>query len=231
MEKKSSRGQNFLDAVKSGLHGRQLGKRARIASQGISVGVEDNGGMRKKTAVTIYEAEKTLEILEGGGKRILTDGINLICDSVAQKEERRLGKNTPGAIYQKAISLENVENHGQVIEVSGEIQTGHQNVIQIDENKRKTTEEMVHEPLKCLSSVAETERHLGELKEAERGDNGCLRDIGCGNRNLIVTFDQIEFEENSSTMETGREVMKIRERIAVRDSLKIEIAVVTARPP
>ena len=142
-----------------------------------------------------------------------------------------MGKNTPGVIYQKAISLENVENHGQVIEVSGEIQTGHQNVIQIDENKRKTTEEMVHEPLKCLSSVAETERHLGELKEAERGDNGCLGDIGCGNRNLIVTFDQIEFEENSSTMETGREVMKIRERIAVRDSLKIEIAVVTARPP
>ena len=77
MEKKSSRGQNFLDAVKSGLHGRQLGKRARIASQGISEGVEDNGGMRKKTAVTIYEAEKTLEILEGGGKRILTDGINV----------------------------------------------------------------------------------------------------------------------------------------------------------
>ena len=32
-------------------------------------------------------------------------------------------------------------------------------------------------------------------------------------------------------METGREVMKIRERIAVQDSLKIETAVVATGPP
>ena len=137
MEEKSSRGQNFLDAVKSRLHGRRPGERARIAGQGISERLEDNGGMRKKTAVKVDEAEKTLEILEGGRKRILTDGINVRGegsnaggdDGVTQEGERGLGKDTLGEIDQKAISPENVENRGQVQEVSGEIWTSHQNVI------------------------------------------------------------------------------------------------------
>ena len=73
-----------------------------------------------------------------------------------------MSENTLGEIDQKAISLENVENRGQVREVSGEIQTGHQNVVQVDKHKRKTTEEMVHELLKRLSSFAETQGYLGE---------------------------------------------------------------------
>ena len=48
---------------------------------------------------------------------------------------------------------------------------------------------MVHEPLKRLSSVAKTEKHLSELKEAKRGDNGCLGNISGGDRDLIITFD------------------------------------------
>ena len=99
--------------------------------------MENNGGMRKKTAVKVDESEKTLEILEGGRKRILTDGINVrgegsdagSSDSVTQEGERGLGKNTLGEIDQKAISLENVENRGQVGEVSGEIWTSHQNIV------------------------------------------------------------------------------------------------------
>ena len=137
MEEESSRGQNFLDAVKSRFHSRLPGERGRVASQGISERLENNGGMRKKTAVKVDESEKTLEILEGGRKRILTDGINVrgegsdagSSDSVTQEGERGLGKNTLGEIDQKAISLENVENRGQVRKVSGEIWTSHQNVI------------------------------------------------------------------------------------------------------
>ena len=77
MEEESSRGQNFLDAVKSRFHSQRPCERARVAGQGISERLEDNGGMRKKTALKIDGAEKTLEILEGGRKRILTDGINV----------------------------------------------------------------------------------------------------------------------------------------------------------
>ena len=42
--------------------------------------------------------------------------------------------------------------------------------------------------MKGLSSVAETERHLSEFKEAERSDDGCFGNIG-GDGNLIVAFD------------------------------------------
>ena len=96
MEEESSRGQNFLDAVKSRFHSRRPGERARVASQGISERLENNGGMRKKTAVKADESEKTLEILEGGRKRILTDGGR--GDGVAQEGESRLGENALGKI-------------------------------------------------------------------------------------------------------------------------------------
>ena len=62
--------------------------------------------------------------------------------------------------------------------MSGEIQTGHQNVIKVDKKKLKTTEEMVHELLKRKSSAAETEGHLGELKEAKRSDNAIMVVLG-----------------------------------------------------
>ena len=137
MEEESSRGQNLLDVVKSRFYSRLPGERGRVASQGISERLENNGGMRKKMAVKVDESEKTLEILEGGRKRILTDGINVRgegsdaggSDGVTQEGERGLGKNTLGEIDQKAISLENVENRGQVGEVSGEIWTSHQNIV------------------------------------------------------------------------------------------------------
>ena len=101
--------------------------------EGISEGLEQAGGVGKKTAVKVDESEKTLEILEGGRKRILMDGINVRregsdaggSDGVTQEGERGLGKNTLGEIDQKAISLEKVENRSQVGEVSGEIWTSH----------------------------------------------------------------------------------------------------------
>ena len=85
--------------------------------------------------------------------------------------------------------MENVENCSPVREVSGEVRTCHQNVVQVGEEKRKTTEKMVHEPLKSLSSIAEAERHFGELKTAKRSDNGCIGDISGGDRHLIIAFD------------------------------------------
>ena len=60
----------------------------------------------------------------------------------------------------------------------------------------------------------------------KRSDNGRLGDIGGGDRNLIITFDQIKLGENSGAMETSRKIMEIRERIAVWNSLKIETAAV-----
>ena len=89
---------------------------------------------------------------------------------MTEKRESGLGKNAFGQVDQKTICLENVKNGGEMGKVRGKIGTGHQNVVEIDKHKRKTTEEMVHEPLESLSSIAEAKRHFGEFKKTERGD-------------------------------------------------------------
>ncbi len=59
----------------------------------------------------------------------------------------------------------------------GEVRTGHQDVIQVDKNKRKIPEKVIHEHLKRLCSVVEPKGHLGELEKSKRGDNGCVFSI------------------------------------------------------
>ena len=107
---------------------------------------------------------------------------------MAKKGESGLGKNTFGQVDQKTVGLENVQNGGEMGKVRGEVGAGHQNVVQVDKHKGKTTEEIIHEPLESLGSIAEAERHFGEFKKTERSDNGSLGDIGGGDRNLVVTF-------------------------------------------
>ena len=142
-----------------------------------------------------------------------------------------MGKNTLVEIHQETVGFEEIQDGGEVREMRGEIRTGHQNVVQVDENKRKIAENVIHEPLKCLGSVAETEWHLGELKKPERSDNGGFRDIRGSDRNLVVTLHQVQFGENCGAMETGGQVVEVGERIAVGDGLEVKAAVVAARPP
>ena len=97
--------------------------------------------------------------------------------AVTEKSERGLSKGALGQIYQETVGFEDVKDGGEMGEVRGEVRAGHQNVIQVDENKRKILEKVIHKPLKRLGSVAETEGHLGELEKSKRSDDGCLRDI------------------------------------------------------
>ena len=142
-------------------------------------------------------------------------------EGVAQKGEGGLAKNTLGEIHQGTVGFEDVQNGGEVREVRGEVRTGHQNVIQVDKDKRKIPEKVIHEPLKCLGSVAETEWHFGELKKPERSDNGGFRDIRGSDRNLVVTLHQVQFGENCGAMETGGQVVEVGERIVVGDGLEV----------
>ena len=150
---------------------------------------------------------------------------------VAQKGEGGLGKNTLGEIHQETVGFEDVQNGGEVREVRGEVRTGHQNVIQVDEDKRKIPEKVIHEPLKCLGSIAETEWHFGELEKPEGSDNGGFRDIRGSDRNLVVTLHQVQFGENCGAMETGGQVVEVGKRIVAGDGLEVKAAVVAARLP
>ena len=69
--------------------------------------------------------------------------------------------------------------------------------------------------MKRLGSVAETKWHLGELKKTKESNNISFRNIGGGDRNLVITLHQVQFGEKCGAMETGRQVMEVGERIAV----------------
>ena len=239
MKEESGRGQSSFYALKCRLHVSSPGEGARISRQCISERTENVGGVGKKTAVEVYEPEKPLKILERGRRGIIADSFDMRGqggdsrgrDGVTEKRESRLGKNTFGQVDQKTVGFENVKNGGEMGKVRGKIGTGHQNVVEIDKHKGKTTEEMIHEPLESLSSIAEAKRHFGEFKKTERSDNGSFGNIGGGDRNLVITLHQVQFGENRGAMETGGEVMEIGKRIAVRNGLKVKAAVVAARPP
>ena len=239
MKEESGRGQGSFYTLKCRLHVSSPGEGARIARQGIGERTENVGGVGEKTAVEVYEPEEPLKILERGRRGIIADSLDMRGqggdargrDGVAKKRESGLGENTFGQVDQKTIGFENVKNGGEMGKVRGKIGTGHQNVVEIDKHKRKTTEEMIHEPLESLSSIAEAKRHFGEFKKTERGDNGSFGNIGGGDRNLVITLHQVQFGENCGAMETGGQVVEVGERIAVGDGLEVKAAVVAARPP
>ncbi len=109
--------------------------------------------------------------------------------------------------------------------------TGDKNVIQINKNEGESLENVVHEALEHLGGVAETKRHLEEFIESEGSDYCCFWDIFRMERNLVITFNKIQFGENSGIMEIGGEIMEIRRWVAVRNSGHVEQAVITAWTP
>ena len=69
--------------------------------------------------------------------------------------------------------------------------TGNENVIKIDKGKREILENVVHQALKSLSSIAEAIGHVKILKEAERSNHGSFRNIRRVNRNLMIGLHQV----------------------------------------
>ena len=52
----------------------------------------------------------------------------------------------------------------------------HQDIIQVDEDARDTSEYGIHESLKCLSSILESKQHAKKFSKAEGSDDGCFAD-------------------------------------------------------
>ena len=75
--------------------------------------------------------------------------------------------------------------------------------------------DVVHQPLKSLSSFTEAVGHVSVLKEAKRSDHRRFRNVWRVNRNLVISFHQIKFGENGGTMETRGKILEIGKRITV----------------
>ena len=85
--------------------------------------------------------------------------------------------------------------------------------------------------MKSLSRIAEAIRHVEIFVKAKRSDDSCFWDIRRKNRYLMIGLHQIQFGEDGSDMETGRQVLKIGKRITVRSSGPVEAAIIATGPP
>ena len=108
--------------------------------------------MRNKTAIEVDEAEETLEILDGGGLRIVSDGLDMggkgsdssSGDMVAKEVHRGLGKRAFCRIDENAIGSQDGEELVEVMEMLLKGGAGNEDIIEIDKSKRKILENVVH---------------------------------------------------------------------------------------
>ncbi len=75
--------------------------------------------------------------------------------------------------------------------MSGMAVTENEDIVKVDEDKRKRMEEGIHYALERLSSIFKTKRHEVELEETEWGDYCHLGNVVCGHWNLIISFFQV----------------------------------------
>ena len=68
-------------------------------------------------------------------------------------------------------------------------------VIQIDEHRGDSLQNVIHQLLKHLSSVGETEWLPLEFEQAKGGDDCCLMDDFRCYRNLVITFKRSILKE------------------------------------
>ena len=71
------------------------------------------------------------------------------------------------------------------------IGASYQDFLKVDIAKGQAAEDVVYEPLQCLSCVPQTKGHLHECEKAKGGGNCCLWDVLVGYRDRVVSPDQI----------------------------------------
>ena len=108
--------------------------------------------MRDKPVVEIDEAKKALELFDGGGLRIVSDGLNMggkggdssSGDMVAEKIHRCLSKRAFFRINENSVGSQDGEELVEVIEMLLKGGAGNEDIIEIDKSKRKILENVVH---------------------------------------------------------------------------------------
>ena len=135
--KKSSVRKGLFGLLKGMCHRSCPGKSFGRANESVSERTENGGGVGNKTAVEVDKAEKTLELLDRGGLRIVCDSLDMRgegCDAcggnmMAEEVNGGLGKRTFFRINQDAIGSKDGENLVKVLEMLLEGRTGNEDVI------------------------------------------------------------------------------------------------------
>ena len=84
---------------------------------------------------------------------------------------------------------ESGENCSQVIKVLFWGGAGNENVVNVGVSHWNSTEDLIYETLKHLSSVAESKWHLDRFKKSKWGGYSSLGNVGRGHWDLVVGPD------------------------------------------
>ena len=113
-------------------------------------------------------------------------------DTMSQEIECGAAELALHDIDDKAMFLEALEQLSKMTLVLLGILASHQDVIYINKNKIQTLTDSVHETLKRLTCILESERHSEELVEPERCDNGSFGHILSSNRDLVIATHKVD---------------------------------------
>ena len=130
------------------------------------------------------------------------------------------------AIVHKAL-----ENHAKVSEMLLGRGAGNQKVIDIRKTEGQFRQDLINEALESLSGVAESERHTYKLEQAKGRSDSSLANVVGMDRNLVVGPDKVDLGENGGTMEAGGEILEMRNRVAIGNSVVVKGAVISAGSP
>lgn len=92
-------------------------------------------------------------------------------------------------------------------------------------------EDIFHQLLEGLAGIAEPERHVEELPQAEWCCDGCLGHIPGVNEDLMVPSDEVDFGGYPGAGQASGEILEMENGLAVRRGGLVEEAVVPARAP
>ena len=125
-----------------------------------------------------------------------------------------------------------IDNQTSRVEpLEDEVQAAHQGIIEIREHCLAVSHHKVHEALESISSVLRTKHHADVLKEPKGSDDGRLGEVSGMHQNLMVALPHVYHGEEETARHLSCEVHHIWERISVRHSDTIEMAVVAAWVP
>jgi hypothetical protein len=88
-------------------------------------------------------------------------------------------------------------------------------VIQVAIWEGKAHQNPVHHHLEAAACIVKVKRHLQELEEAERSDDGCLLSVLQPHWDLSVTLPEVDLAEDSAAVKSVREIQHVRQRVFI----------------
>ena len=87
--------------------------------------------------------------------------------------------------------------------------------IEIGEHRGDALQDVIHQPLKHLSSVIETEWHPQEFEQAKGGDDCNLVNVLRCHWNMVKTLLKVDLGEGSASIQVGIKIQDMMDMVSI----------------